>query len=240
VGISYLMNLGIPRSGEVARAATLSKYEGLSFNKVFGTIITERIIDMIFLGLFILLGLFLSYEQIAHLIQPIIPSHPYWWLIFGLFIVPSVIIIWKKLRRTKNPLIKKFLVMVDEFRSGMKSIFAIRNPLIFWAETLSIWILYLLMLWVVMLAFPETKTLNWNAVVLAFIAGSISIVISNGGLGTYPVFVTETLLLFGVSKEAGFAFSTVMWTAQTLLLVLGGVFSFLLLPVVNEHDQAIP
>ncbi len=240
VGISYLMNLGIPRSGEVARAATLSKYEGLSFNKVFGTIVTERIIDMVFLGLFVLLGLYLSFDQIMHLIRPALPTHPYWLTFIGLILILAALMIWKKMRRSQHPYMQKLTDIIREFRTGMRSVFAVRRPVIFWMQTVAIWLLYLLMLWVVMLAFPETRTLGWNAVILAFIAGSISIVVSNGGLGTYPVFVTETLLLFGVSKEAGFAFSTVMWAAQTLLLILGGVLSFLLLPVVNERPQAIP
>jgi len=240
VGISYLMNLGIPRSGEISRAVTVQKYEGISFNKAFGTVITERIIDMIMLGLFVLLGLYLSFDQIAQLLAPLKPEHP---AVVGLGLLALALagwFIWKKLKSSQHTALKKFYTWAAELKSGMLSLTRLQKPWIFAIETVLIWFLYLLMLWVVMLAFPETRHLGWDAVIIAFLAGSLSIVISNGGIGTYPVFVTEALMLYGVSKEAGFAFSTVMWSAQTLMLILAGILSFLFLPWVNARSATTP
>ncbi|NPA46670.1 MAG: flippase-like domain-containing protein [Chlorobi bacterium] len=240
VGISYLMNLGIPRSGEISRAVTVQKYEGLPFNKVLGTIITERIIDLVMLGLFVLLGLYLSHDEIARLLAPLIPRHPY--ILAGMIPVLAAAA-WfgmHMLRRSGNRHLARLYAFLNEIRTGMLSLAKIRRPWLFWLETVAIWSLYLLMLYVVMLAFPGTRHLGWDAVIMAFLAGSISIVISNGGIGTYPVFVTETLMLYGVSKETGFAFSTVMWTAQTLMLIVAGILSFVFLPWTNRRREANP
>jgi len=240
VGISYLMNLGIPRSGEVSRAVTVQKYEGIPFNKAFGTIITERLIDLVMLGLFVLVGFFLSYNEIARMLGPAMPDHPLILSVFLLMAAAGAYWLWRKSRHWHHPWVRKIHVWIRELKTGMLSLARIRRPGWFILQTIVIWLLYLLMLWVVMLAFPETRHLGWDAVIMAFLAGSISIVISNGGIGTYPVFVTEVLTLYGVSKEAGFAFSTVMWSAQTLMLILAGILSFIFLPWVNGRSAKAP
>ena len=106
-------------------------------------------------------------------------------------------------------------------------------------QTIIIWFLYLAMFWVVLWAFPETENLGIDAVLVAFIAGSIAMVISNGGFGVYPVFVAEALLLYGISKETGTAFGLLMWTTQTLLVILFGLICMILLPVYNRDSALI-
>ncbi len=237
VGLSYLINLGIPRSGEVARAATLSKYEQLPFNKVMGTIIAERVADMIMLGLFIFLAFFLEMKKLTVFLSPYLPEH--WIVLILLFILLSIagVLVMFKARRSKNNFIKKTADFLHGIWSGALNIFHMPQKIVFLLETILIWGLYLAMLWVVMQAFPGTSGLPLGAVIFTFVAGSLSIVLSNGGIGTYPVFVTAALSLFGVSQPEGFAFSTVMWTSQTLLLILMGVLSLVLLPIVNRQPS---
>jgi len=238
VGLSYLVNLGIPRSGEVARAVTLSKYEHLPFAKVMGTILAERVIDLIILGLFILTGLALEFTTIYGLIQTHFPHLSVGHLVAaGLIFLLLTILFLLYLRYGHGRLAMRVKSFTKDIYEGMISFFRSRHKGMFILQTVLIWLLYLLMLYVVMLAFDATRDLPLRAVLLAFIAGSLSIVLSNGGIGTYPVFVTETLLLYGVSKEEGFAFSITMWSAQTLILILFGLFSLLMLPVVNRDRE---
>jgi len=238
VGVSYLMNLGIPRSGEIGRAAILAKYEKLPFNKVMGTIIAERVADVLMLILFILLAFFLELKKITGFLSPYLPRHPGWTVtvLAGLFVAGlSVLYI---LSKSRHPYLRKIFTFAQGIIHGAMNIFTMPYKWIFILETLLIWFLYLAMLWVVMLAFPETAHLGFSAVIFTFVVGSLSIVLSNGGIGTYPVFVTEALRLFGISKEGGFAFSIVMWSAQTLLLIVMGVLSLVLLPVVNRENAS--
>ena len=238
VGVSYLMNLGIPRSGEIGRAAILAKYEKLPFNKVMGTIIAERVADVLMLILFILLAFVLELKKITGFLLPYLPHHPVWTaIILTGFIIAGLLGLYV-LSKSRHPYFRKIFNFVQGIIHGALNIFTMPYKWIFILETLLIWFLYLAMLWVVMLAFPETAHLNFSAVIFTFVIGSLSIVLSNGGIGTYPVFVTEALRLFGVSKEGGFAFSIVMWSAQTILLIVMGVLSLVLLPVVNRENAS--
>ena len=240
VGLSYLVNLGIPRSGEVARAVTLSKYEGLPFAKVMGTVLAERVVDLVMLALFIMAGLALEHHLIYDMVQQHFPRIAS----FRLVILPLIGIagaaaLAAYVQKSQSGIALRIKKFSKDIFTGLGAVLHSPHKLRFLFQTLVIWILYVLMLYVVMLGFDGTKDLPTRAVLTTFIAGSLSIVLSNGGIGTYPVFVTETLLLYGVSKEEGFAFSITMWSAQTLILILFGLFSLLMLPVVNRDREAV-
>jgi len=235
VGLSYLLNLIVPRAGEVGRAVSLAKYEKeIQFEKAFGTIVAERMADMVFLLLFILLALFLQFDLIYALLEPKLPKSPY--LLAGefLLVIIGFWFLFKWATKSKSVIILKIRSFIAGLLQGMHSILKMPHKWWFIIQTVIIWLLYVAMFWVVLLAFPETAHLGIDAVLVAFIAGSIAMVISNGGFGVYPVFVAEALLLYGVSKETGTAFGLLMWTAQTLLVIVFGLFCMVLLPVYNK------
>ncbi len=235
VGLSYLLNLAVPRAGEVGRAATLAKYEkDIRFEKAFGTIVAERMADIVFLLLFMLLALFLQFDLIYELIQPKLPKNPY---ILGGEILFILVVFYALLRwaeKSDNALINKIRLFFKGLLQGMNSILTMPHKWWFIIQTTLIWLLYVAMFWVVLWAFPETKDLGLDGVLVAFIAGSIAMVISNGGFGVYPVFVAEALLIYGISKEIGTAFGLLMWTTQTLLVILFGLICMTLLPIYNK------
>lgn len=235
VGLSYLLNLVVPRAGEVGRAASLSKYEkGIKFEKAFGTIVAERMADIVFLLLFMAIAFFLQFDLIFTLLQPKLPENP---LILLLELVGGLLLFWfffKWLRSSNNLLVVKIRQFVTGLLHGMKSILMMPHKWWFIVQTTLIWILYVAMFWVVLFAFSETGDLGIEAVLVSFIAGSIAMVISNGGFGVYPVFVAEALSLYNVSLETGTAFGLLMWTTQTLLVIVFGLICMILLPVYNS------
>jgi uncharacterized protein (TIRG00374 family) len=235
VGLSYLLNLVVPRAGEIGRAASLSKYEkDIQFEKAFGTIVAERVADIIFLFLFILLALFFQFNLILKLVEPILPKSPFW-LAFEIMIVIALFgLLYYFARKSDNKIIIKIRTFITGLLLGMQSILKMPHKWWFIIQTILIWLLYIGMFWVVLFAFPETKHLSFDAVLVSFIAGSIAMVISNGGFGVYPVFVAEALSIYGVSKEIGTAFGLLMWTSQTLLVIIFGLFCMILLPVYNK------
>ncbi len=236
VGLSYLLNLVVPRAGEVGRAASLSKYEpDIQFEKAFGTIVAERMADMVFLILFIFLALFLQFDLIYELLAPKLPKSPFW---LAAELIILLVIMWlllKWLAKSTNPYILKIRNFITGLVQGMRSILKMPHKWWFIIQTILIWFLYVAMFWVVLLAFPETKHLGIDGIVVSFIAGSIAMVISNGGFGVYPVFVAEALLLYGITKETGTAFGLLMWTAQTLLVIFFGLLSMVALPMFNKR-----
>ena len=235
VGLSYLLNLIVPRAGEVGRAVSLAKYEkDIQFEKAFGTIVAERMADMVFLLFFMILALLFQFDLIYALLEPKLPKNPF--LLAGelsLFLI-SFWFLFKWAARSNSPIILKIRSFIAGLLQGMQSILKMPHKWWFIIQTLVIWLLYIAMFWVVLLAFSETSHLGFDAVLVAFIAGSIAMVISNGGFGVYPVFVAEALLLYGVSKETGTAFGLLMWTAQTLLVIVFGLFCMVFLPIYNR------
>jgi len=234
VGLSYLLNLIFPRAGEVGRAVSLVKYEKqLKFEKVFGTIVAERIIDMLFFLFFVGMAIVMQFDLIYNMIAPKIPKNPIFLIVqFLIFIFLSFLLI-KRLNKSKNFLVVRLKSFVSGLIRGINSIKLMPKKGIFILQTITIWLLYVLMFWILLLAFPQTQSLDMEAVIVSFVAGSIAMVISNGGFGIYPVFVAEALLLYDISPETGTAFGLLMWTSQTILVIIFGLMSVFLLPLYN-------
>ena len=90
------------------------------------------------------------------------------------------------------------------------------------------------MFYVVKLAFPETLDLPFEALLIGFIVGAITISATNGGIGVYPFSVSLVLISYGISKESSLAFGWIMWTAQTVMVIVFGSLSFFILPLINR------
>lgn len=253
VMIGYLANLALPRLGEVSRCGILTRYEKIPFNKSFGTVITERVIDMLtFVALFFVMiitqtGKIRTYmEQKIYLpLQrkfdlELIGSSYLTFLIIGLLIagILAVWLIHRKFRHTA--FYQKIYGLMMGFLEGMRSLTRIKKPLLFVVYTLIIWILYLLMAYVVFFSLSETSGLGLDAGLAVLVFGSIGIMVVQGGIGIYPAIVAETLFLWNVPETKGYAMGWLIWTSQTLMILIAGIFSLILLPVLNRsnHDKS--
>ena len=232
--IGYIANLGIPRSGEILRATTLSSYEKIPFEKTFGTIIAERLVDVIILISLILLALSLQFELIWSFLikKQVSMTKLLYWFFGGL--IPVIYIIRFLFKQEKYPLIVKIKKILKGLVEGILSLKKMPNKGAFIAHTLFIWIMYMAMFYVVKWTVPETSILGLNALLPAFVIGGLAISASNGGIGIYPFSVALMLAAFGVSNESGLAFGWITWTAQTLMIIVFGSLSFFALPLVNR------
>jgi uncharacterized protein (TIRG00374 family) len=232
--IAYIANLGIPRSGEILRATTLSSYEKIPFEKTFGTVIAERLVDMIILFSIILLALSFHFELIWNLLKEKQASmiRPLYWFFGGL--IPVIYVIRFLFKQERHPAIIKIKNFLKGLTEGILSLKKMPKKGVFVAHTLFIWIMYIAMFYVVKWAVPETSTLGLNALLPAFVIGGLAISASNGGIGIYPFSVALMLATFGVSNESGLAFGWITWTAQTLMIIVFGSLSFFALPLVNR------
>lgn len=229
----YLANLGVPRSGEVLRGATISTYEKIPFDKAFGTIVSERIADLAMVLIITTFGFLIQTEGLVNYfeennINPFISIGIFLvFIIFGVFVLNLV-------RRSNHP----FMVKIKEFArgllEGMRSIVRMKKKKEFIFHTLFIWTMYLLMFYVIKFAIPETNTLSIAGFMAAFIVGTFAITTTNGGIGVYPIAMGAVLLLFGVNQQAGEAFGWIMWGSQTLMVLILGGLSFLFLPIYNQ------
>lgn len=118
---------------------------------------------------------------------------------------------------------------------GMRSILHMKHKIAFIAHTLFIWVMYVMMFWVVKFTIPEIATASLGVILAAFVIGSFSISVTNGGIGVYPITIGALLVFFGFSKEGGEAFGWIIWGSQTLLVIALGALSFILLPILNRN-----
>ena len=232
VMISYFSNLGIPRSGEVLRATALATYTDVPFEKSFGTIVTERIIDLIMLFSLIGLGFVLQGELLLEVIgNPSLDGMLLIWMVLAATVFFLGI---RQLKRAQHALAVKIIPFFTGLWQGMLSVREIKHKWAFVGHTLFIWAMYLMMFWVVTLALPETSGLSFSALIPAFVAGGFAMSASNGGIGLYPIAVAAVLQAFDIPYPQALAFGWVMWTGQTVMVVVFGSLSFLLLPVLSK------
>ena len=232
VMISYFSNLGIPRSGEVLRATALATYADVPFQKSFGTIVTERIIDLIMLFSLIGLGFVLQGELLLEVIgNPSLDGMLLIWMVLAATVFFFGI---RQLKRAQHALAVKIIRFFTGLWQGMLSIREIKHKWAFVGHTLFIWAMYLMMFWVVTLALPETSGLSFSALIPAFVAGGFAMSATNGGIGLYPIAVAAVLQAFDIPYPQALAFGWVMWTGQTVMVVVFGSLSFLLLPVLSK------
>ncbi len=225
--VAFLSNLGVPRSGEFLRASSISYYEKIPFEKSFGTIVTERIIDV-----FILIGLIIYGLTISSVIE--IPKFSVnneliltlvFLLIFGVIIYYTI-----SKTRFKN----KIINVISGLKKGLFSILKIKNKSIFIFHSLFIWVCYFLMFYVVKFSLAETYNLGFEPLFLAFLAGAIAMALTNGGIGAYPLAIAAVISQYEVSYESALALGWIVWSSQTLMIITFGSLSFVFLPILNK------
>lgn len=234
VMVAYLANLGIPRSGEVLRGATISTYEGVPFEKAFGTIVSERIADLVMLLIVIGVAIFLQTETVLTYFknQNINPLFAVG-IVIGLFL--GVILFIRLLRHSSNKYAIKVRTFAEGLLDGMKSILTMKRKKEFVVHTIFIWVMYLLMFGVIKHCIPGTENLSIAGILVAFVVGSFAISATNGGIGIYPFAIGAILIYFGIEKQDGEAFGWIIWGAQTILNIILGGLSFILLPILNRN-----
>ena len=229
--IGYFVNLAIPRAGEVSRASVMANYENIPFEKGFGTIVAERIADLIMMFLIIGVTLLIQFDFILQLVKEKLDPVK---IIIGL--VACLIggfFFYKYVRKSTKGLGLKIKNFIKSLVEGVTSIFRMKNKWPFIFHTVFIWAMYVLMFWATIPAI-EGLQVPFGGILVGFIAGGFSIAATNGGIGLYPLAVAGAFTLFGVPEEPSTAFGSVMWAAQTAMVILFGGLSFLLLPICNK------
>ncbi len=226
VMIGYIINLTIPRSGELARAGYFSRYQKTKSDQVFGTIVVERVVDLIMFASIFLIAFFLQsdqykFQELRHMGDS--SSNPLVLPIFLLIIsILSIIVISiKKIRDIAWNFLKGIY-------QGATTILKLKNKLAYILHTLFIWTAYVAMLWITAMALPDLQDININAIFACFIAGTIAIGATPGGIGLYPIMVASALTqLYGYDGQVAKSFGMLMWSSQTIFMVLLGLISLI-------------
>ena len=231
--IGYVSNLGIPRSGELFRATVMDRFENIPFQKGFGTVIAERLVDLIILSCFVSLALILQFDLIWEILAKK-SINPVQIVIIIVSVVVVFLVLRKFINRSSNPFLNKIRLFFYGLWEGIVSLKKMEHKWAFIGHTLFIWLMYLAMFYIIKFSIPETASLGLESLIAAFVIGALAISATNGGVGIYPFSVSLVLIAYGISKESSLAFGWIMWTSQTVMVVLFGSLAFFALPLVNR------
>jgi len=232
VCVAYFMNLFIPKSGEVSRAVTLNQYENTPMEHGLGTIITERLIDLIFLALFFSLAIAMNYSLLIGYISSVIPISKLLWTLLIFSGITALFILWVK--GSKHSIALRLRQFIKGLIQGMLSIKKVSSPAVFIIESLLIWGLYVASFYAATFALVETTGIGWEVIIITFVVGSFTFAFTNSGIGYYPLAVAGVMGLFGIAQPLGNAFGWLIWTANISSIIFFGFIALIGLPLVNK------
>ena len=250
--IGYLVNMTIPRAGEFSRAVMLKRSDNIPIAASFGTIVMERLVDMLILLTITLCTIFSRREEALSIVSDLkiaflgkgeaqaSGNSNSLLLLFGSLVL--VLLLWVVLRKKTR---MKAIEFIRSLKAGVLSIFKVKRSGAYLFHTFLIWGAYLVMFALPFWALQETANVPIPGMFLAFIFGAIGISFTNGGMGAYPLLIGITTAYYlkemGVddSLAIGNAIGMVIWATQTLFLILLGLISLVLMPrkyKSNEKD----
>jgi len=243
---NYAINMALPRVGEFWRCGVIAKHEKLPFSKLIGTLFVDRLLDWIVVSLLTLclfvfnIGFFRKFfaENPPLFIEKL--YHAGTSVLTYICLALLTLSLWLVFTKLKHlPLVKKITAIIQNVWEGFKSLWVIKRKTLFTVETLLIWGGYFLYFYITFFAFDFTKHLGLRIGLIAFAMSSISVAVPvQGGIGVWHFMVISTLTAFGVNKTDAGAFALVVFTIQTIWLVLVGLYGIIALASTKEKNDA--
>ena len=243
--VGYFANYGLPRMGEITRCTLITKYDNVPFEVALGTVITERIVDMLLLIIIFFLTLFAQFSQLKELTgkyiyNPMIlklkgiTEHPTKLIILLSLLILMFLVLFLLRKKITNLLKGKLGNIIKGFGKGLSSVKDIDKKFQFIILSVAIWASYFYSLYVCFFAFTGTSNLGQSQCLVLLLFGTFGVMFSPGGLGAYPAIITALLTYYGVEQIAAFSFPWMAWTSQFILIVVLGLLSLILLPIINK------
>ena len=233
---AYLINYTIPRAGDIARATMISKYEKIPLDKTLGTIVAERAVDVICILTIIATGLIFEFNRISEKLISLIENTEISVVIIYVGVIILILFVSNRVLR-KSKYYKSILNFFSGIIEGLTIIFKMEKRVPFILHSIFIWLMYILMFWATSMAFFELHEVAFYQFIISFTLAAISIMISNGGIGIYPLAVEESLGWYGVQSTTGLAFGWVSWLSQTMMVIIFGGLSLFILPFINRNKS---
>lgn len=242
--VSYASNMIIPRLGEISRCGVLVKYDGVSFSKALGTVVTERLIDSLCVLLIICGTLLVNFHVFdsffaktgsnIHSIADLLSSPVLY--IVGASTVAFLVLVYFLIRKLS------FFVHVQKFMKnvweGISSLRKVQNFPLFIFYTVGIWACYFLHFYLTFYCFDFSAHLGWMAGMAMFVAGSIAVLVPTpNGAGPWHFAIIAMMSLYGVSWEDAGIFALIVHGIQTLLIILLGIYGLAVLPFTNKRKK---
>lgn len=246
--IGYLANQAVPRLGEVLKCTFLARYEKVPADKLIGTIILERIIDALCLLIVFGITLIIQPDIYSKLIDAVFNGEPkpgeakgisslLITSIVGVLVIMAVAIWMIKNKKSFIDLGIAIKNIGYRIWNGVSAVQHLKKRGLFLIYTLLLWGLYLSGGYLGFLAFRETELYGLKEAFTILSAGSVGMIVSPGGIGAYAYIIEKTMQVYGLNKGIALAFGWILWLAQTTVIVLGGIFSFVFIPYYNKKRK---
>lgn len=233
--MGYLANLAFPRLGEVTRCGTLARTDKVPFDKLFGTVIFERLLDVICLLICIILTAFINYGFFMNFVNEYISPKVQLFLhspvTASIVVIVFLALVWLTIRFAKSSKSSgKFTKLIKGFGEGFTAVMKMKSPFWFIFHTVFIWVMYFYMSYWCFKSLEATHNLDWHAGMLILVAGALGMSAPvNGGIGTYHAAVIGALMLYNVESQHATVFAVLMHGLSTMIVIILGGLSFLYL-----------
>lgn len=238
VMIGYVFNFAIPRMGEISRCGVLNQTNQIPVSQSLGTVVVERIFDLLVLILLTLLVLVLEFNTVfgffnETVFEPLTQKFAGIGVVVlfagiaGMAVLVGIALRYKHLL-IHSAIAGKVITLVWGFADGFRSVFKLRKPLLFFVQTIGIWVLYFCNTYAFLQAFDATAHLSLSATASILVIGTFGFAAPvSGGIGAYHLFVAKGLALYGVASVAGGVFGFVSHGLQMLMILVVGGISFI-------------
>lgn len=246
--VGYLANAAVPRLGEILKCTFLARYEHLKVDKLVGTILVERTFDfvcyLIFIGLTVLIQINLIGAYAKKEFDKITQSSGFpVWAKFGVLILIIFSIIYGIKYLLKKYPDNGIILKINNFFKGIGAGFTtlrnLKHRRHFILHTLFIWSMYLLQIYIGFSAMEGTAHLSLKAACSVLALATLAMIATPGGIGSFPIFVMQTLAIYSISHPMGKAFGWLIWGVSTGLVIVIGLLALLLLPYINKNKNEI-
>ena len=231
--LGYLVNMALPRVGEITRPVVLGKLENIPFNKLMGTVLIERIVDL-FITLLIAISIFfiqfdIIYDFASSLFENTSGSVAIMYAILGFVALLGLYLVYRFRYWFYNlPLIKKFKDFIEGLLDGVRTIFKLEKKGLFIFYSLFIWVMYFFMPYFVLFALDETAHLGASAGLTVLLFGTAAMIVPvPGGVGTFEVMVPAALALYGIGSLVASSYALITHAIQFIVIIGVGVISIL-------------
>ncbi len=237
VMVGYLANLAFPRMGEVARCSVINKSDKIPLIKLLGTVLAERLVDLLMLGLVFAMAIFLEYKVVSGFLNKHVLNRlngrigDIALLIFAFFLLMLILIFLVILMKKKNwGISNRIFQFISGMKTGILSVKNLDNKIGFIMSSLAIWLLYGLSSYLCFFALNSTSSLGPGAALSTLVFGSLAMIAPvQGGIGAFHWMVSEGLIIYGISKSDGLSYALIVHTSQTLIILFIGSLSVILL-----------
>ncbi len=238
--VGYFANMGLPRVGEIVRAGLFARYESIGAEKVMGTIVVDRILDLISLLFAIILVIILQGNELwdffgSKLKDSVLAEGWLYFLIGGIILLIIFTYRFRHVIKRWN-LYLKIHHLVEGFRDGLRSLKRVDQPWLLVLDTALIWLMYYLMMFLCFKSFEPTAHLGAMAGLMVFVFGGLGIVFpSPGGMGTFHAMVITALTIYGIHGDDAFSFANIQYfSVQLFGTILLGIVGLIVLPIINK------